>query len=137
MTLEDMRGPQRDRMLPQPTYWALKQSVYRGCRLCSFIYKALGACRAPDGQSRSEVLKHVSAKYPGRELALTCWGQDRSWTYFDRVHVATTGEVPDSSPGSEAFDDIADPSLPPDHQFGLSGVLGVFTYPGMVHSVVT
>ncbi|CAM1503124.1 Fc.00g079000.m01.CDS01 [Cosmosporella sp. VM-42] len=120
-----MRGPNRDRMQKHhPSYLALKESVAKGCQLCEFIWVALGQSRAWDGHSGSSVLEHVSEQYPGREISLTAWGQgDDGW--LDRILISTTGEVPDVDSDAEELD----PTLHPDHQYALEGLIDIFAYP--------
>jgi len=128
-----MRGPNRDKMQRhQPSYLALKLSAMKGCPLCGFIWTALGQCVSPDGGAGSDVLEHVSEKYPGREISLVGWGggcPDGSW--LDCVQVITSGEVPDTDADGEPSDGIEDPTMHPDHQLALSGVLDIFAYPGI------
>lgn len=136
ISLEEMRGPKCDRMQRhQPSYLALKQSAMNGCQLCGFICIALGQCVVSDGETGSEVLEFVSEKYPGREISLACWGSTCPISCLDRVQIITSGEVPDTDANGEPVDGIEDPTMHPDHQCALSGVLDIFTYPGINHSI--
>jgi hypothetical protein len=44
--------------------------------------------------------------------------------------ITTTGEIPDVESGKEDSGNLFDPTMHPDHQFALSGVLDLFAYPG-------
>ncbi|KAK3377496.1 heterokaryon incompatibility protein-domain-containing protein [Podospora didyma] len=128
ISLDEMRGPNCDRMQPhQPSYWALKQSVKQGCRLCGFIWTALGQSKSSsDGEPGTLVLEHVSERYPGREISLVGWGGGCPDSYLDRLQVITSGEIPDISDSEESVDGHGDPTMHPAHGFALSGVLDIF-----------
>lgn len=131
LSLAEMQG---DKTQPhQPSYFALKQSVQRGCQLCSFIWTALSQCKSHDGLlSGSQVLDHVSDKYPGRQISFSACGlasTDRANSYLDYIDVYTSGEIPDC----ETEDDVGDPTLHPDYQLALSGRLHIFADEGEWH----
>ncbi|KAK0654005.1 heterokaryon incompatibility protein-domain-containing protein [Cercophora samala] len=113
----------------QPTYLALKQSMEKGCVLCRFIWDALGRDISREGDRGADALAHVSNKYPGREISLVAWPGVTPTGYLDRIQIITSGEIPDVDTDDEADDRAADPSMHPDHQFALSGVLDIFAYP--------
>ncbi|KAK4665506.1 hypothetical protein QC763_000410 [Podospora pseudopauciseta] len=139
----DQMGVSDDRKMQrhQPTYLALKQSMDHGCVLCRFIWHALGQSNSREGDRGSDVLAHVSEKYPGREISLVVWPGVTPTGYLDRIQIITSGEIPDADTDDEDGDDgPADPSMHPDHQFALSGVLDIFAYaddPAANHGGVT
>ena len=126
LSLEEMQGHKTQPH--QPSYFALKESVKRGCQLCRFILTALGQCKSVDGDelvSGAQVLEHVSEKYPGREISFLASGlvsANRDTSYLDYMDVYTSGEVPDC----DSEDDMDDPTLHPDYQLALSGRLHIF-----------
>jgi hypothetical protein len=128
-----MRGPNLDRMqCHQPNYLALKRSAEAGCRLCGFFWTALEQGVGKGPYHNRVALSHVSERYPGRQISLVAWGgADRS---LDRIHVITTGEIPSLPKSSEAGDEdenaTADPTMHPDHQIALDGVVDLYAYPG-------
>jgi hypothetical protein len=128
--MEKMRGPGLDQMQPhQPSYLALKLSAESGCRLCNFFCTALSK---QNGDESAAALTQVSAEYPGREISLVAWGgTERN---FDRIHVITTGEIPETDDSSD--DELADPTMHPDHQIALSGKVDIYTYEGMHLSAI-
>ena len=133
ISLEEMQGPGRDRMQRhQPSYLALKYSMTRGCQLCGFIWTALEQYVSFDKELGADALKHVSEAYPGREISLVCWGDPRS--FVDRIHIITSGDVPYVSSDIESDGGAEDPTMHPDYQYALSGVLGIFAYPGKFSS---
>ena len=77
-------------------------------------------------------LSHVSERYPGRQISLVAWGGAHRG--LDRIHVITTGEIPSDSNSSEAGDEdenaTLDPTMHPDHQVALDGVVDLYAYPG-------
>lgn len=75
-------------------------------------------------------MSHVSDQYPGRQISLIAWGNADGW--LDRILVTTTGDIPDLDSDEEGAGSTTDPTMHPDHQVALSGVLYLFTYPGMV-----
>ncbi|KAF2855128.1 HET-domain-containing protein [Plenodomus tracheiphilus IPT5] len=95
----------------QPSYYALKLSAENGCRLCNFFCIAL---RDGDGQNSAAAWSQVSAQYPGRQISLVAWGGVEK--NFDRIHIATTGDIPSSDEESDA--ELDDPTMHPDHQRG-------------------
>jgi hypothetical protein len=48
---------------------------------------------------------------------------------FDRIHVITTGDIPD---GDESDEEVDDSTMHPEHQIALGGVMEIYTYPGMI-----
>ncbi|KAK5995934.1 hypothetical protein PT974_04353 [Cladobotryum mycophilum] len=101
-----------------------------GCQLCGFIWTALGQSECPvDGELGSEGLRYVSEKYPGREISLAAWGGECPASFIDRVLIATSGEISETYADGELVDGPEDPSMHPDHQTALSGVLDIFAYP--------
>ena len=133
ISVDKMRGPDLDQMQPhQPSYHALKRSAEAGCQLCKYICIAL--CNG-NGDESTAAFAQVCERYPGREISLVAWGgAERN---FDRIHVITTGE-PDDGEEVEGEDAVDDPSMHPDHQIALGGVLEIYTHPGMTskpHSV--
>jgi hypothetical protein len=124
ISVKKMRGPNLDLMQPhQASYHALKRSAEAGCRLCKFICIAL--CNG-NGDESAAAFAQVCERYPGREISLVAWGGAGS--NFDRVHVITTGDIPDEEEmGGDAVDD---PSMHPEHQIALGGVLEIYTHPG-------
>lgn len=130
LSLDQMRGPDCDRMQPhQPNYLALKRSANGSCALCRFILTALGQSVSIDGIQGTDVLDHISDKYPGREISLAAWAGGSPDSFLDRVAVITTGEIPDASTDGSDYSP-EDPTLHPDYQCALSGTLDIFTYPG-------
>ncbi|EKD17979.1 het domain containing protein [Drepanopeziza brunnea f. sp. 'multigermtubi' MB_m1] len=110
-----MRGPDLDRMqVHQPSYLALRNAASAGCQL--FF----------EGRS---TLERVSEQYPGRQISLVAWGRE-SDGWLDRILVTTTGEIPDGDSDQEESGAISDPTMHPDYQLALSGVLNIFAYPG-------
>ncbi|KAJ5043137.1 uncharacterized protein L3040_004520 [Drepanopeziza brunnea f. sp. 'multigermtubi'] len=128
-----MRGPDLDRMqVHQPSYLALRNAASAGCQLCAFIWRALECCQVDDGlgtvfEGRS-TLERVSEQYPGRQISLVAWGRE-SDGWLDRILVTTTGEIPDGDSDQEESGAISDPTMHPDYQLALSGVLNIFAYP--------
>jgi hypothetical protein len=124
ISVGNMRGPAMDQMQPhQPSYLALKLSAEAGCQLCKFICTALSN---GDGNDSAATFAQVCERYPCREISLVAWGGAGS--NFDRIHTITTGDIPDvNDDGNEG----CDPTMHPDHQLALDGVLEIYTYPGM------
>ncbi|KAF2248862.1 HET-domain-containing protein [Trematosphaeria pertusa] len=127
ITLSKTRGPNLDQIQThQPSYLALKKSAETGCQLCGFFWEALeqgiGANRKR-GLNRAAV-SFVSERYPGRQISLVAWGGHG--TSLDRIHIITTGDI------AEDDDENApsDPSMHPDHQVALDGVVDLYAYPG-------
>jgi hypothetical protein len=137
VSLTEMRGPNRDRMQPhQPSYLALKKSAFGGCQLCAFIWRALERCEGIDQDSGEVfsgrlVLNHVSEQYPGRQISLVAWGKAADG-WLDRILITTTGEAPDVESDQEGASDPTDPTMHPDHQLALSGVLDLFAHSGEI-----
>lgn len=136
VTIARMRGPNADQMQPhQPSYLALKTSSEAGCHLCQFLWMALRIGNSPlstgDESVGAAALAHVSERYPGREISLVAWGG--TGDNLDRIHVITTGKLPyqDDDSGDESHWVCDDPTMHPDHQIALDGVLELFAYPGM------
>lgn len=127
LSLEKMRGPDRDRMQQHHrNALALKRSVELGCQLCRFIWDALGQDVSIDGESGATALEHVSERYPGRQLVLVAWG-DGPDSWLDRIRIISHEEdIPE-----EEFVDYVDTKLHPDHQFTLSGELEIYAHSGM------
>ena len=128
-----MRGPNLDRMqCHQPSYLALKRSVEAGCRLCSFFWTALEHGIETEQDRTRAALSHVSERYPGRQISLVAWGGPED--SLDHIHIITTGDIPSLSSSSGAEDEnenpIVDPTMHPDHQIALDGVVDLYSYPG-------
>lgn len=132
ISLEQMgvSDPEGKMQTHQPSYFALKKSVAEGCKLCGFIWAALGQSTTYEGDRGTEALALVSERYPGREISLLAWPTVAPANFLDRVLIVTSGEVPDADTDDGTDDGPADPSMHPDHQFALSGVLDIFAYPG-------
>ena len=122
-----MRGPGQDQMQPhQPTYLALKKSAEAGCELCSFFWVALGqgtGKRRIQGTNRAAI-SHVCERYPGRQISLVAWGGSSST--LDRIHIITTGDIPEEDNDGAP----ADPTMHPDHQLALDGVVDLYADQG-------
>ena len=113
----------------QPSYLALRNSRWDGCRLCSFIWRALEQDVAKgDGHMGMDLLGHVSDKYPGRAISLAAWGGGVPDSHLDTVRIVTTGTIPKNMVRIRDPDEPADPTMHPDHQRLLSGVLDIFTF---------
>ncbi|KAF2029949.1 HET-domain-containing protein [Setomelanomma holmii] len=130
ISLSKMRGPDHDRMMPhQPTYLALKQSAEADCQLCGFLWTALELGTEKNrtqGLARAAIA-HISERYPGRQISLVAWGGPQD--ALDRIHVITTGDIPES----DDDDAPADPTMHPDHQWGLDGVVDLYAKEGDLH----
>jgi len=128
VSLSEMRGPNSDRMQPhQSSYLALKQSADAGCHLCGFFWGALE--RGTDNDRNRDIhraaLAHVCEQYPGCQISLVAWGGAAAT--LDRVYIITTGEIPDDNDDEDA---PADPTVRPDHQLALNGVVDLYADPG-------
>ena len=132
ITLPKMRGPHLDQMLPhQPSYLALRRSAENGCQLCHFFWLALEQGTGHSGQNgvNRMALAHVSERYPGRQISLVSWGGSGNASNLDYINIITTGEIPSVS-DSEDDDAPADPTMYPEHQVALSGVVSRYAYQG-------
>jgi len=137
VSLMEMRGPNLDRMqLHQPSYLTLEKSASSGCQLCAFIWRALERCQVAEPLSGGDfegrlALSHVSEQYPGRQISLVAWGKGIDG-WLDQIMITTTGEIPDVDSDQEGASSPTDPTMHPDHQIALSGVLDLFAHPGEI-----
>ena len=130
ISLAQMRGPNLDRMQPhQPSYLALKQSADAGCQLCGFFWAALEQGTGNDRKRgiHRAALAQVCERYPGRQISLVAWGGAAAT--LDRIYIITTGDIPEQEDDSEEAP--ADPTMHPDHQLGLDGVVDLYADAGM------
>ena len=130
-----MRGPQLDQMQPhQPSYLALRQSAQAGCQLCHVFWLALEQHRGLHGEKGvgRAALAHVSEQYPGRQISLVAWGASGGPLNLDHINIITTGEIPSISDNDESDGDYwpEDPTMHPEHQDALNGVVDLYAYPG-------
>jgi len=130
ISLTKMRGPGRDQIQPhQPTYLALKRSAGAGCELCKFFWVALeqGTDKERLKGTNRAALSHVCERYPGRQISLVAWGGSNDT--LDRIHIITTGDIPEVEDDDED-DAPADPTMHPDYQFALDGVVDLYAEHG-------
>ena len=127
ISLSKMRGPKLDQIQPhQPSYLALKKSAEAGCQLCGFFWDALEQGTGDNrkrGLNRAAV-SHVCERYPGRQISLVAWGGHGAT--LDRIHIITTGDIPENDDDNAP----ADPTVHPDHQLALEGVVDLYADPG-------
>ncbi|KAK5125024.1 hypothetical protein LTR85_001215 [Meristemomyces frigidus] len=125
VSLDEMRGPDLDRMQThQPSYWALKTSAANGCQLCGFFWQSFAYDSKQDYQDdKRAAMASTSERYPGRQISLVAWGGASA--ELDRIHVITTGDIP-SPTASEDGRGLVDPTMHPDHAFGLNGVVDLY-----------
>ena len=130
ISLDEMRGSNLDRMqCHQPSYLALKRSAEAGCRLCTFFWAALEQGSGHESHLNLAAMAHVSERYPGRQISLVAWGGPART--LDRIHIVTTGNIPTPSASDEEDENaILDPTMHPDHQIALDGVVDLYADPG-------
>ena len=137
LSLHEMRSTDHNHLLMQrhqPSYLALKRSALEGCKLCNFIWTALSHDES-NGDHGFLALSHVSEKYPGKAVYLDAAG-DGPDGWLDRIRVVSDWEIPEVS-DEEYERGITDPTMHPEHQVSLSGVLDIFAYAGRPNQFMT